>query len=356
MPADPLVSAGARFRWRRRLGWGPPFVPFSSEERYDPGTVLDGARSVLIVAVPYWHPMTRQGRAVTSRSSWGADYHDVVRGLVRDVLDRLVGKEAALRAHIQADSGPLEERALAVASGLGYLGCNGSVFVPPFGSWVFLGAAITDVPISPNVGRWKPGSRSGCLRCSACVSACPTGALFAPHRINPHRCLSYLTQKRGFLAVSLRRAFKGRLFGCDNCQEACPANAGAERGLVAFAPDELDRNCDPLSILQMTPSEFDGTWGAKSAGWRGRRTLRRNAILALANWDDKDMVMSLGQHLWDPSPIIRGHVAWALGEIAARIGERLPRQLSLGLADLSACDTDPRVRFEALRALENRIQ
>ncbi len=356
MSADPLVSARERFRWRQRLGWGPPFVPYSAEQRYDPGAVLDGARSVLTVAVPYWHPMKRQGQAVTSRSSWGADYHDVVQGLVRDVLDRLVGKEAASRAHIQADSGPLEERALAVESGLGYLGSNGSIFVPPFGSWVFLGAAVTDVPINPSTGHSQSTADSGCLQCSKCVNACPTGALFAPHRINHHRCLSYLTQRRGFLAVSLRRSFQGRLFGCDNCQEACPANGEAERGVVAFAPDELDRNCDPLSILQMSQSEFDVTWGAKSAGWRGRRTLRRIAILALANTDERELVTLLAQHLCDPSPIIRGHIAWAMSEIATRVGERLPRDLRGRLADLFACDDDPRVRFEAQRALEDRIQ
>lgn len=350
--AEPLLRAAERFQWRRRMGWGPPFVPYGRQQRYDPGSVLDGAQSVLTVAVPYWHPAGRRGPAVTSRSSWGQDYHDVVPAVVRRVLTCVAGEEAAARAHVQSDSGPLEERALALRAGLGYLGYNGSVYVPPYGSWVFLGVAVTDAVIGAT-GSLKQiqDPPASCLTCSRCVRACPTGALFAPYRINPHRCLSYLTQKRGFLAVSLRRAFQGRLFGCDCCQEVCPANAGVEKGVSAFAPDDLDLRPDPLSLLQMSEAEFRATWEAKTAGWRGRRTLRRNAIIALANTGGTEHIWALADQLRDASPIVRGHAAWAVGEIVARAGEILPPELRITLKDMSVCDEDPRVRVEAKRAI-----
>ncbi|MFO8059786.1 MAG: tRNA epoxyqueuosine(34) reductase QueG [Bacillota bacterium] len=345
--AEPLPQAGARYQWRRRLGWGPPFVPFSRRQRYDPGAVMDGARSVLTAAVPYWHP--HSGPGGISRSSRGQDYHHVVRARVRQILTDLAGEDAAARAHIQSDSGPLEERAFALKSGLGYLGYNAALFVPPYGSWVFLGMAVTDAVIE---GDDRPlGQLSDCLQCADCIRACPTGALFAPHRVNPYRCLSYLTQKRGFLPVALRRAFGGRIFGCDSCQDACPVNAEAQRGIAAFVPDEVDRRCDPVSILQMSRSEFELEWAGKNAGWRGRQTLRRNAVIALANTGRREHIQVLAECLDDASPVIRGHAAWALAELAARTEQMLSANTRARLIRLATKDEDSRVRLEAGRAI-----
>lgn len=352
MPAEPIPGVAERTRWRRCLGWGPPFVPHRAEERADPSAVLPEARSVLAVAVPYWHPrrLGGQHRAVVSRSTWGRDYHEVLPPLIHRLLVQLTGQDAASRAHIQVDSGPLEERAVAARAGLGYQGANGSIFVPPYGSWVFLGAAVTDVDLPIRVNPGISELSRECSGCEECVTACPTNALFAPNRVNPHRCLSYLTQKRGFFPVAMRRAMGRRLYGCDTCQEACFENTDPNGGLEAFMPDEVDRDPDLTELLGMSDREFGEVWGSKAAGWRGRRTLQRNALIVLGNTGDERDLPLLRKGLDDPSPVIRGHAAWAAGEILQR-DDSSSQVIVARLRTLAGGDDNERVRSEARHAL-----
>ncbi len=355
MPADRMPRVAERLEWRRLLGWGPPFVPHHAEERADPSAVLPGARSVVAVAAPYWHPRERddEAGAIVSRSTWGRDYHEVLPPLIHRLLARLAGENAASRAHIQVDSGPLEERAVAVRAGLGYQGANGSVYVPPYGSWVFLGAAVTDVCLPPRVNPGMTGPARDCSECARCVSACPTKALFAPYRVNPHRCLSYLTQKRGFVPVAMRRAMGSRLYGCDTCQQACCQNRDPGEGLKAFLPDAVDSEPDPAGLLQMSNRQFVDTWGSKAAGWRGRRTLQRNALIVLANTGDYRDLPLLQRMLDDARPVIRGFAAWALGEILRREGAQDHGGIQEALATLAEVDGSEEVRRESRRALQD---
>ncbi len=336
-------------------GLAPPFVPFSPRNRSDPASVMPGARSVLVFAVPYGHRHPSGGvgaspRGAISRSAWGEDYHPVVQQVIERLLPGIVGASTARRAYIQVDTGPLEERAWARRAGLGWLGQNTCIAVPPHGSWVFLGLAVVDEEVkAPAHSR---GGSTHCLECGRCVEACPTGALMAPYSMNPQRCLSFISQRRGFLPQALRRALGDRLYGCDSCQEACPVNEDAARGLKAFAPEDMDVGVDPYWILGMDEREFQLTWGGKSSGWRGRRTLQRNALIVCGNCGDESDVELIAPHFDDRRPVIREHALWAVREILRRSESRLPRRLQECVYRLARTDDWLQVRFSARQLLK----
>ena len=143
-----------------------------------------------------------------------------------------------------------------------------------------------------------------------------------------------------------------RLYGCDTCQEACIENKDPGEGLQAFRPDALDRRPDPVSIVQMSDPEFRDAWGSKAAGWRGRRTLQRNALIALANTGDEGDLPLLRRALDDARPVIRGYAAWASGEILRREGTQDRNGIEGALMTLAEVDGDDEVRSEARRALQ----
>lgn len=352
-PVRELPKVAARLRWRKFLGWETPFVRAEAHRRTKPSEVFPTAKSMLVVAVPYYHPVELAvanddeilGRI--SRSAWGEDYHRVVPKLVFDLVCDIADRGCAERAYIQVDAGPLEERAFALDMGLGYRCYNAAVAVPQIGTWNFLGIALLDEDIPAQRSHRTAEPVQQCMECNACVQACPTGAIVAPYRVNPYRCISYLTQKKGFFARSLRRAMDDHLFGCDICQECCPENEEVATGLSAFAPDCRDLGADVWDILKMTKSDFDETWKHKSSGWRGRRTLQRNALIILGNRGSREHLARLAEYLRDLRPVIRGHAAWAIGEIARRFGISPASRVKRALERIASDDDNVQVRREA---------
>jgi len=352
-----LDDAKLRFDLRKDLGWSPPFVPFSSEERTDPREVLPTARSVITIAVPYWHPYPQKKSETSSvvgrvsRSSWGMDYHEVVREAMEHIIRKNVSEEAVHSAYIQSDTGPLEERAWALYTNLGHLGTNSCIFVPPYGSWVFLGISLVEEELPKNSVDDDDKS-SGCNDCGLCLDACPTGALFAPYRVNGHRCLSYITQRKGFLPESLARKLDDRLYGCDTCQNSCPANKDVSQGVSAFKPTDLDGSVDLNQILKMDEFTFREVWEDKSSAWRGRRTLQRNALIIYGNNGSPHDIDNLIAHVEDLRPVIRAMALWAIRRICQRHGT-LPGDNIIRLCDnLSNTDPEHHVKFQARKILD----
>lgn len=347
-PIPTLDAPWARWCWRRHLKWAPPFVPFSGCERYQPTTPGSRWQSMVMIAVPYGRPDYVGSGLTLSQTSWGLDYHRVVPRLLHGLLIELVGREAADRAHLQVDTGPLEERAFALALGLGRLGGNAAVVVRPYGSCVFLGLALLDVGVPI---RRLVATGATCHACYRCVEACPTGALMAPHRVNAYRCLSYLTQKKGVLPRVYRRQLGGRIYGCDACTLSCPENQA--EGISAFRPSPSDQAPDPAQLLQMHPTTFQKHFGEKSAGWRGRRTLQRNVLIALGNTGGPDDIESIGSQVKDRRPVIRSHALWALHRLSHRHGVFLPGRLLETIRWCANDDSDPWVRREARQLLRD---
>ncbi len=306
---------------------------------------------MLVLAVPFGDPAFVPSGAELSQSTWGPDYHRVIPPILGDVLSHLVGRRAARSAVTQVDSGPLEERAFALDMGLGRLGHNASILVGPWGPRVFLALALTRDPL-PEHRLVPPGAaifHPHCAECGQCLEACPTGALAVPGRVVALRCLSYVSQKRGFLPDALARRLGGRIYGCDECTRVCPL--GRTRGLPMFSGRRRDRYPDAAGILTDGAEQYAGLWEGKAAAWRGRRLLERNAVNALGAAGSAADVPLLEGILSHPSPPLRAAAARSLGRLAER---GIPVDLS-PLRALAEDDPEDRVRIAAIRAARGRV-
>ncbi len=229
----------------------------NAEKRVDLQQVLPGARSVISVALNYYHPQSHNeccGDLKVSRYAWGDDdYHDIVGKKLARLRDALAQLAPGSKSLTYVDTGPVMEKAIAERAGLGWIGKNACLITRDFGSWVFLGEIITTAELSVD----QPHT-DFCGSCSRCLDACPTDAFPSPYVLDAAKCISYQTiEHRGDIPEELSAHFDGWIFGCDICQDVCPWNKFARPSEVeAFAPgkDRLHPPGDRWSNL--TPPEF----------------------------------------------------------------------------------------------------
>jgi epoxyqueuosine reductase len=216
------------------------------------------------------------------------------------------------------DTGELSDRAVAERAGIGWSGKNCSLINPKWGSWIYLGEMITNLPLPPD----RP-IEDGCGECTRCIDACPTGALVGPGELDAKRCISYVTQTKDMVSDEWMRKIGNRLYGCDTCQVVCPVNRGIDaRHHEELLPDP--ETAKPLlrPLLTMGNREFRDRFGSTAAAWRGRKPIQRNALIALGNFRDRESVPDVARVLReDPRPVLRGTAAWALGRIGGREAE-----------------------------------
>jgi epoxyqueuosine reductase len=348
-PARPLEEAAARLRDRVRKGFAGHYgLTEGSEERFcRPDLLLPGARSLICCALSYLRPSEPDAPArgsltgVVARFARGRDYHLVLRERLAVVEDRLKELVPGCSTRILCDTGPLMDRAAAMASGLGWAGKNACVFAGESGSWVVLGEIVTDAELPFD----EPFRDHLCGSCELCLAACPTGAIVSPFEIDLNRCISHLTQMSGIIPRELRPLMGTMIYGCDICQEVCPQNASAVPGDPSgLEPGPVPAYPDLIGLLEMTQREFESSLKKGSPGWIGRNRLRRNACVALGNLGDPAAVPALLKALHDPSAVVRAHAAWALG----RIGE--PSALEILRKRLTR-ERDPDVLDEIRAAL-----
>lgn len=342
--AAPFAAEEEALRQRAARGLVTPFVPADPAERCRPELALPGARSIVSAAASYYHPFPRLPATgpvgEVSRYAWGADYHRILGGK----LDLLAGwlRERGAACRVMADTGPLLDRAVARRAGLGWIGKNGCLITPRYGSWVFLGEIVTTAELAPD----PPFTADGCSGCDLCLRACPTGAIVEPGVVDHRRCLSYVTQMKGAIPPHLRPALGRRVWGCDTCQAVCPPNRRLARRLARcptprqggdrhpanpeFAPRSPLQVRPPLAtLLEMDNSRFRGVYAATAMGWRGRKTLQRNALVALGNAlagagrtrpdAVRPLLPALDRALRDERAEIREHAAWALDRIGGTV-------------------------------------
>ena len=298
------------------------------EERVDPRLVLEGARSVIAVGFVYdpgARPLAAPGTATVSRYAGGDDYHDVLVDRLRAVeagLEALADVPVKTRGYV--DTGPVQERVFAAYAGLGWIGKNTCLIHPQLGSYLFLGVILTDLAL-------EPGSREPdhCGSCTACLDACPTGALEAPYVLNATRCISYTTiETQNPIDLDLRADHGDNVFGCDICQEVCPWNTRDLRE-VPSDPHGLRAKISARPrwirptlqwILQLTEEawrrEVRGT-ALRRAKYRG---LLRNALVASGNSGETDLLPLLERHATGSDPMLAEHARWAI----ERLGENPP--------------------------------
>jgi epoxyqueuosine reductase len=316
--------------------------------RRDPRRASAGARTVVSVAVNYFHPQPTgdgAGSGRISRYAWGGDYHSGVKGKLRALLDRLRGDlhfapRPGARAYV--DTGPVLEKAWAHTAGVGWVGKHSNVITREAGSWLFLGELLLDAEVEPD----SPAT-DFCGSCTRCIDACPTGAIVAPTVVDSRRCISYLTiEHRGVLDPDLRAPMGDWIFGCDICQDVCPWNKfarPADDRAYAPRPGNAAPQLSQLARLDRDAfaERFRGT-NIRRPGWAG---FLRNVMVALGNWRDPEARPALAAGLDHPAPLVRAHAAWGLG----RLGEGPDRR---ALRRRGTTETDPAVSTEIERALD----
>lgn len=326
-------------------------------KRADPGRVVPGAKSAVVVAQNYFvggagrEPESEDpARAVVARYARNDDYHDLLK-------DRLIGLQSWIDAELTpvggrayVDTGPVLERELAQRAGLGWQGRNCMLIQPRRGSYFFLGVVLLDVELAYDA----PFERDHCGTCTRCVVACPTGALLgrdpcgAP-QIDARRCISYLTiELKGAIPRELRPLLGNRVYGCDICQEVCPHNSPKFVQLTdeaAFWPRAGVHGERLIELMALSQEEFSHRFKNSPVKRAKRRGLLRNVAVALGNWGSPEAVPGLAAGLADEEPLIRGHAAWALG----RIGAEAARQALRGRVEV---EEDAWVREELELALD----
>lgn len=317
--ADPFTTLKERLLVHREKGYESGFEEPDLERRTNPELLLDGARSLISIALAYPSklknpPKSEPGayRGILCRAAWGTDYHHVLRDKLDKLTRFIMELEPGARIESMVDTGALSDRAVAERAGIGFVGKNCAIITPEFGSWVYLGELVTNLPLPSD----QP-IEEGCGDCNICVDACPTGALIQGGQLDAQRCVAYLTQVKDFIPDEFRGKIGNRLYGCDTCQTVCPKNRRIDNDHHAeFQPDPEIAKPLLIPLLQMSNKEFKEKFGLSSSSWRGKKPIQRNAILALAHFKDRTAIPHLERLLFeDPRPVIRGTAAWALGKI-----------------------------------------
>jgi epoxyqueuosine reductase len=348
--AEPLREGGERLREWQEAGMAADmgYMHRPVELLANPKKLQKSARSVVSLGVSYYpgdHPENEGGGRV-ARYAWGRDYHEVIKARLfrlREELEEELG--VRIKARGFTDAVPLLERSAAQHAGLGFFGRNSCLINGEVGSYFFIADLIVDLDLETDL----PG-KGTCGRCSRCMDRCPTGAIKAPGVVDARLCISYLTiENRGEIPRDLRPKVGDWAFGCDVCQEVCPYNKtkasksrwpefSAEAGYGPYLKIE--------EVLEIrTDEEFEDVFAGTPLTRPGRAGLLRNCCVAAGNSKLREAVPALLRALLeDSSALVRGHAAWALGEIGgaqAALGEAFEteedawcrEEIGLALAD-----------------------
>jgi epoxyqueuosine reductase len=303
-----------------------PWLERGAAKRLDPQAVLPGARSIIVLALNYWQgpvPEAAETRPTgrIARYAWGDDYHDLIAAKLQ-ALDTFL-QAAGGRQRWYVDTGPVLERDFAAEAGAGWHGKSTMLLHPELGTWYFLAEILTtldllpDAPIPPRCGT-----------CTRCLDACPTGAIRRdrPYHLDARLCISYLTiEHRGAIPLELRPLLGDRIYGCDDCLDACPWNRfarasresafQARRGTVGMALRDY---------LALSEDDFRTLFRGSPIKRAKRRGLLRNVCVALGNTGSSADVPALQRTIANEEELIAEHARWAI----ARIGERDCRALT----------------------------
>jgi epoxyqueuosine reductase len=232
----------------------------------------------------------------------------------------------SVEGKIFVDSGPVLEREFAGIAGIGWIGKNTHLISPRKGSWFFLGELFLSLPLA-----YDRPVRDRCGKCDLCLKACPTGAFAGPYVLDARRCISYLTiELKGSIPRHLRPLVGNHIFGCDICQEVCPYNVKAQPAAEsAYTPRTGLHAPDLIPLLALTEEEFRRRFHNSPVLRAKRRGLLRNVAVALGNSKSREALAPLIRALDEQEEaLVRGHVAWALGQIGSRpASEALERRL-----------------------------
>jgi epoxyqueuosine reductase len=299
------------------------YMEAHGNKRSQPEELVPGTLRIIMVRMDYLppdadiRPVLKNGKlAAISRYALGRDYHKVIRKRLKQLakqIEQVIGP-FGYRAFV--DSAPVLEKPLAEKAGLGWIGKNTLILNRHAGSWFFLGALYTDLPLPIDAPVTKH-----CGSCSACIDICPTGAIVGPYQLDARKCISYLTiEYKGSIPLEFRPLMGNRIYGCDDCQLVCPWNRYAK---MTKEPDFLARN--PLVAPQLidlfawTEAEFLKYTEGSAIRRAGYESWQRNIAVALGNAPyDTNIVTALQNKQTEASPLVKEHIEWALQELAIK--------------------------------------
>jgi epoxyqueuosine reductase len=255
--------------------------------------------------------LERRDRGAISVYARHRDYHDVIKGRLKEVAQKIAARSGA-EVKVFVDTAPVTEKPLAAAAGIGWQGKHTCLVSRDFGAWLFLGSIFTTAELEPD-----PPARDRCGSCCACLDVCPTNAFPAPYRIDARRCISYLNiELKGPIPHEFRKAIGNRIYGCDDCLAVCPwnkfARQASEAKLVARADLQEPRLID---LLALDDAAFRALFSGSPVKRIGRDRFIRNVLIAAGNSGDRALVPAVRQLLEDASPLVRGAAVWALAEL-----------------------------------------
>src|SRR5450432_1154189 len=291
------------------------WIERGAAKRDDPQKVLPGARSVVVLAMSYWQgeaaaPNEHSGRI--ARYAWGDDYHEVIEEKLRDLNNFLT--TAGGRQKYYVDTGPGLERDFAAEAGIGWHGKSTMLLHPELGTFFFLAVILTTLEVEAD-----PPIPPRCGTCTACLDACPTGAIHpdAPYHLDARLCISYLTiEHKGSIPEELRPLLGDRIYGCDECLDVCPWNRFAATSReTAFQVRSTTMGFALRDYLALDEPRFAALFRGSPILRTKRRGLLRNVCVALGNVGTHHDLPALEVAAADPEPLIAEHATWAIGRI-----------------------------------------
>jgi len=314
----------------------------TAERRADPRTLWPEVRSVILLGLNYGpreNPLAeleRTDRGYISVYARNRDYHDVIKGKLKEAAGYLAAK-ASSDVKVFVDTAPVMEKPLAEAAGLGWQGKHTVIVSREFGDWLFLGAIFTTAELPAD----EP-ERDHCGSCRRCLDICPTNAFPAPYQLDARRCISYLTiEHKGHIPTELRPGIGNRIFGCDDCLAVCPWNKFAQAGREARLVQREDLAGLPLAELaRLDDAAFRTRFSGTPIKRTGRDRFIRNVLIAVGNSYEPDLAEEALRLLDDASPLVRAMAVWAIGRLLS------PEDVARRAAGRLERESDPDVREE----------
>jgi len=343
-PADARPDLPQKLQSALQSGWHADmdWMADTEERRKSPAALWPDVKSVIMVGANYGpeeNPLDRLADTSLANVSVYAqmrDYHDVIKGRLKD-LAGLLARRTGAEVKVFVDTAPVMEKPLAEAAGLGWQGKHTVLLSRDAGSWLFLGAIFTsaDLPAS------TPAEEK-CGTCTKCLDICPTDAFPAPFRLDARKCLAYYSvEHKGQIPVEFRKPMGNRVFGCDDCLAVCPWNkfASATRDAKLSARQSI-RNAGLSDMLALSDAAFRDFFAQTPVKRLGSDRFLRNCLVAAGNSGDTAYLAAIERLIAHDSPLVRGMAIWALRQLAREGEAGAQRARSL------AIEPDPEVRAE----------
>lgn len=276
--ADNQDSAVTSLKAWLTLGYHADMEWMANPKRFDIRACMPEVKSIICVALNYYTPHQRptgKEYGKISRYGWGRDYHRVMDKKLKALSQWLEGQDEAIKTRYYADTGPIQDKVWAQQAGIGWIAKNGNVITREYGSWVFLGEVLTNIPLTPD----QPHTEH-CGTCKRCIEACPTEAITRPFVVDANRCIAYHTiENRETIPEAIASNLKGWVAGCDICQDVCPWNQRFARltDVEDFQPYPWNVAPKLTELAQISEQEWNHRFPASALRRIKPQMWRRNA-------------------------------------------------------------------------------